>query len=619
MLTSFIPLNLSKSIAGALKPSIKKVTKILNLQKVSKNSESLKLVVSTNLLPTFEINEGDHVNETVIGYGKGLDIEVTDNGSKLVYGRNYKNRDREAQLDIRSQKKINEAFAGAKRVHITFSHKRVRIIPLTEHTAKCIDEGLDLTLEDHDGIYVGIIDAINLIKEKVFSQVSLNLNDSILNSNEYVLFSMQLRRLGYSLKETENKLVATCNDNQLIKTTKLSLPSGSDTKPNHMMFDHTNPLSTFAICSSGVDVTALEADGFNVEHILDWRAPEARDTKKSTCNETGETYVKSFSDKSETGIICAGVNSKAPVSLFNEDIYQFDWNRSNTSTVAPNFLHGSLQCCDFSTLKNKQDRDKSIADLSSTRDMFFSTLDIVTQTNSPLLLIENVPAFINSTECKLMEYQLSKLGYKTFKKKVNAINHNGYSSRERAFLFASKLECDFNWPLNEERTVHLGDDIIIPNLHEFRDVSHTDGIKTMKEGNALNVLVRTGAILTKKEALKVRKFKSCHIINKSDDQCNTLIKSQNRQVAESLYLLEENSYLMPEPCVLKKIMGIRESFNMSMFSKEIQSELIGQSVDIPMHQAIGKAIKLHIDTFVDLKNKALKKVSYVKSEQLALF
>jgi len=621
MLTSFIPLKLTKAVSDALMPSVKKVTKILKLQNVSKDSEDKKLVISTNLLKNFNINEGNHVTEEVIGYGKGLDIRITDNtkGSKLVYGRNYKNRERETLLDIRSQKKINEAFAGAKKVHITFTHNRVKIIPLTEHSAKCINEGLDLTLTDHDGVYVGIIDAINIIKEKAFAQVSLNLNDSIINSDEYVLFSMQLRRLGYSLNETDNKLVATCNESELSKTTTLSLPEDSLTRKDNTIFDHTNPLSTFAICSSGIDITALEADGFNVEQILDWRSPESRDFKKATCVQTGETYIKSFDDKSETGIICAGVNSKAPVSLFNEDVYEFDWERSNSSSISPNFLHMSLQCCDFSTLKNMADRIKAIESLSSTRDMFFSALDIVNKTNSPMLLIENVPAFINSTECRLMEYQLEQLGYKTFTKKVNAINHNGYSKRERAFLFASKLDSVFSWPENEDRTVNLGRDVIAPNLKDFRDVSHTKGIQTMKEGCALNIQSKAGVKLTDKESLKVRKFLSSHIVNINDDKCNTLIKSQNRQVAESLYLLDDGRYFMPEPNILSKIMGIRDSFNMSMFSKEIQTELIGQSVDIPMHQAIGRSIKAHIDSFIEVSEATLKKVIHLKPEQLVLF
>jgi len=622
MLTSFIPLKLTKAVADALMPSVKKVTKILKLQSISKNSEDKKLVVSTNLLKSFNINEGNHVTEDVIGYGKGLDIKVTDNpkGAKLVYGRNYKTRERETMLDIRSQRKINEAFAGAKQVHITFTHNRVKIIPLTEHSAKCINEGLDLTLNDHDGIYVGIIDAINIIKEKAFSQVSLNLTDSILNSDEYVLFSLQLRRLGYSLNETDDKLIATCNNNQLSKTTKLSLPSNSiHCKKDKVIFDHTNPLSTFAICSSGVDITALEADGFNVEQILDWRAPESRDFKKAICEQTGQTYIKSFDDKSETGIICAVVNSKAPVSLFNEDVFKFDWNRSNTSSISPNFLHMSLQCCDFSTLKNKADRIKAIENLSSTRDMFFSALDIVSKTKSPMLLIENVSSFINSKECKLMEYQLKKLGYKTYTKKINAIDHNGYSKRERAFLFASKLNASFSWPATEDRTVNLGRDVITPNLKEFRDVSHTKGIQTMKEGGMLHLQSKAGVTLTDKESLKVRKFLSSHIVGIHDDKCNTLIKSQNRQVAESLYLLDNNNYLMPEPSVLRRIMGIRKSFDMSMFSKEIQTELIGQSVDIPMHKAIGRSIKSHITAFIEFSESSLQKVVFAKPEQLALF
>ena len=42
------------------------------------------------------------------------------------------------------------------------------------------------------------------------------------------------------------------------------------------------------------------------------------------------------------------------------------------------------------------------------------------------------------------------------------------------------------------------------------------------------------------------------------------------------------------------MMGIRKSFDLSMFTAESGSELIGQSSEVPMHKRISQEIKKHI-------------------------
>jgi len=104
-------------------PSV--ATKQLRLQSCSAGT---KLTISTNWLPLFGFNgEDTRVVEELIGKGKGIRVRLatpSDEKTKKVYTRKYnsrKNNPLETQLDIRSQRLINEAFGfDVKNVHVLF-------------------------------------------------------------------------------------------------------------------------------------------------------------------------------------------------------------------------------------------------------------------------------------------------------------------------------------------------------------------------------------------------------------------------------------------------------------------------------------------------------------------
>lgn len=576
--------NLSLKIKNLLK-TVETVTKNLKLQSVAKNSQKRKLVISTNWLNLFLFSEGASVTETVIGPKQGLAIKLASIGDeetkKKVYARNYKNRDRETQIDIRHQRKIDEAFGDAKEVHITFSKGNLKIIPIFEHKHNIVHEGLDINLKNDDGLYFGIIEALDVIRNKAFSSITVDVDKDFSEAHENTLFCMQLRRMGYQISTNNNgqlsaKLTNIIPAHKNTLKTKSRSESGVNSNTD-VTINKETPLSTFVACTAGVDIESIESEGFVTHSILETRPVEKRDIKKVKCKLTGKTY-EIHSDKTETGAINAGINAKCPVSIFNEDIYKFKISRVASAIGKNNFLHLSLQCSDFSGLKNKEDRARAVEELTSTRDMIFPALSIISATRAPTLLIENVKNFSSSIECKLFEAQLEKLGYTITKSVLKGVDFNGYTQRERCYIFATLLntkpEANFSFPKPVKRTAHLWNDIIAPNLHMLRDVSHT---KTVAKA------ITSGRL---------------RVINVGDEYSPTITKSQSRQVKDSVYILMNGHYFMPSNDMIKMMMGI-EKYDTSLLSAEMSTECLGQSIEGKMHRKISESIKTHILAYCD--------------------
>jgi DNA (cytosine-5)-methyltransferase 1 len=69
-------------------------------------------------------------------------------------------------------------------------------------------------------------------------------------------------------------------------------------------------------------------------------------------------------------------------------------------------------------------------------------------------------------------------------------------------------------------------------------------------------------------------------------------------VKDSVYIYMNNKYYMPSVSMLRELMGVPASFDLSDFSLELQTEIVGQAVEFKMHKAIAKNIKTHITDFV---------------------
>ena len=103
------------------------------------NSGRRILTISSNFLTLFGFSKGDRVVEKTLGPNKGIVIErVTDlfdqGRVKRVYARHYprrKNNPLEHQLEVSSQKLINESFPDdCAKVHVCFEEHRVTVTPL---------------------------------------------------------------------------------------------------------------------------------------------------------------------------------------------------------------------------------------------------------------------------------------------------------------------------------------------------------------------------------------------------------------------------------------------------------------------------------------------------------
>ncbi|MDI5832482.1 DNA cytosine methyltransferase (plasmid) [Shewanella xiamenensis] len=589
--TSFKHLPLSKRLTSLIS-GLNVVSKALKIQRVSTKNDKRKLVISSNWLDLFHFPEGAKVTETVLGLGQGLTVKREQDGDKKVYGRDYHNRAyRETMIDIRHQSKISDAFLDATNAHIIFEVGCITIKPIFNFECSPVTNPsleLHVALELENGLYSGIIKAINVIKAGSYAKIEVISDEAFQESDEFVLMSLQLRRLGYKLSCLDAKTVIALHPHY-DGHTELSVIDIDDieyigNRVSAKAFDFNNPLSTFLALSSGVDGVSLENSGFDINSLLEWLPPEARDFKRNRMGDIVHT------DKTESGAICGAINIKGLKNVFNENIFDFSLARVSKylPKLAFSFLHISLECSDFSNAKSAKDKKAHIQSLDSSRDMIFPLIDLLNSFEHPpmSLLIENVTNFFRSTELALLNFELTRMGYNVHSSILKASDLNAYTNRQRCYVYSTALETDgesFTFPESIERTKNAWHDIIEPNLSELRDVTHTKSLQLAISGGRLRP------------------------VNYGDAVVPTIMRSQNRQVKDSVYVRIGDRYYMPSVEMLKQLMSIEPNFNTDHFSIESATQFIGQSVDVGMHQPLLVLIKDHILSFV---KKALESRSY---------
>jgi hypothetical protein len=115
------------------------------------------------------------------------------------------------------------------------------------------------------------------------------------------------------------------------------------------------------------------------------------------------------------------------------------------------------------------------------------------------------------------------------------------------------------------------------------------------------------------------------VIDVNDEIAPTITRAQSRQVKDSIYVRIDNRYYMPNNHMLRLMMGISHEFNLSLFSNEIGTEIIGQSIDVPMHRSICSDIKEHIQSYIATVctkrkvNRVMSKACTTGFTQMALF
>lgn len=438
-----------------------------------------KLVVSTNMLRLFDFNPEDRVVERSLGLGKGMVVERVYDlfdapiKTKKVYERSYKKRKNnplESQLDIRSQKLLDESFPrDCKRVHIAFTKGRVLITPINDHQAA----------------------AINNAK--------------------------------------------TAGDR----------------------------LNAFVACSSGVDASLLEGD-YTLSGLVEYRPHEARDKK---------------SDLTETGMFNALVNTRVE-RAYNEDIMALDVNKLaiDLANSPTSLFHASLQCDEFSNVKAKSLKDKSVEDLSTSIDMIYDALRIVDAIKPATCLFENVEGWVKSQAYQILASRLRRWGYTEHKVVADARDYGGLTSRKRAYCFFTSLPEQFSFEEKLSRRTNPIWSIINRHLPNCRNVSHSKSLQDGLECGRLRV------------------------IDKDKTFSPTILKSQERMAKDSVCIESDGELYWPSEALIKELMGIEESFCLEGVSQSIGSEIVGQSIDVPFHKSVMRSVTAHIKNFVEASN-----------------
>jgi DNA (cytosine-5)-methyltransferase 1 len=331
-----------------------------------------------------------------------------------------------------------------------------------------------------------------------------------------------------------------------------------------------NPFTVFAACSSGVDAHAAKSAGFEINSLLEFRPQESRDKR----------------DLTETGVMCALENIN-PKHVFNEDITEVSTEYLKWATKKdPSIIFTiSLQCDEYSNAKSLKAKDKSESDLSSTLDMAFDGLRIISALRFPVVVLEQVPNFANSDIAKMWDLRLRKMGYQTHQLIADARDYNGLTSRKRFFHVASLIPKEFGFSFPEatpRRETPIWNDVIAPVLDDLRDISHTS---SMKKGIAKGRL---------------------RMVDKEKTYSYTPLKSQMRQAGDSLVVVDGERILFPNEALLKTLMSIPENFKLNAVSGEQAGEIIGQAVEYDFYKQLMLSVKKHIKSYLDSLASASK-------------
>lgn len=317
------------------------------------------------------------------------------------------------------------------------------------------------------------------------------------------------------------------------------------------------PLNSFVAMSSGIDIHCLRSVGFNIHSLLEYRPQEARDK----------------TDFTETGALNAMTN--APITnLFNEDISKINMKIVeeivSKSSVPIGLLHISLQCDDHSRAKARTAKIHSVDDLTTSVDLVYDALRLVECVRPSAFMLENVPDFSSSAAGDILKVKLRKWGYFITDAILDARDFAGITSRKRYYLVASV------WPgmvmpeVQTREAVTPVWSIVQKYLHECRDITHTGTLaKALISGRS-------------------------RLISQASKHAPTVMKSQNRQAKDSIYIEADGRYYLPSENLLRALCGFPDSVRLNAVSATIASEIIGQSIEYPMHHRLLQSVHDHI-------------------------
>ncbi len=337
--------------------------------------------------------------------------------------------------------------------------------------------------------------------------------------------------------------------------------------PNHTfsirkaLRDNPDRLTALVAMTGGVDALCLARAGFEIDAVIEYRPHEKRDLTR---------------DLTETGALNALANV-SPRALVNQDISTIDWHAMR-DTLCAGQHHAiamiSLQCDDFSAVKANSLKEKSIADLSTSRDLVYDALRMIETIRPATVCVENVTQFGCSSEGELLKIKLRRWGYHVTDAQMAAPDFGGLTRRTRYYLVASVFP-DFQMPVGVQAAQSPIWSLIQPFLADCRDVSDSKALKDGLEGGRARLITPDSTISP------------------------TVLKSQLRCAKDSVWIaMPDGTYRFPSLELMKFLQGIPDDFNLDAVSKEVAGEIIGQSIDWPMHHVLVRAIHDHIGQHV---------------------
>jgi DNA (cytosine-5)-methyltransferase 1 len=412
------------------------------------------------------------------------------------------------------------------------------------------EEGSRHTVEPLAGTYGMVLRTDAKGTQKVYqrrysSRRNNPLESQIEVSNSSILakcLPLGAERLHFEMRK--GQIIIRPVDNRLFSIRK-SLRSMSD------------PRTAFVALTGGIDVRCFQDAGFSIDSILEYRPQEARDKEN---------------DKTETGALNCLFNS-APRVLYNEDIFKVDMDRVRTLSRegAPiGCLSLSLQCDDFSNVKANSLKEKSQREGTSSKNMAYPGLRLVEVVKPATVMIENVPGFATSAQYQMFREILADWGYNVMDSIMGAPHHGDLTLRKRFYMVASVFP-GFEFPEPGEMTSDLLWPKILPFLAGCRDISHS---KSLTDGLACG---------------------RARLITPASTHSPTILKSQMRGAKDSVFIaMPDGTYRFPSNELLQFLNGIPADMPFGRQSKDIESEIIGQSISYGMHHQLCEAIGKHL-------------------------
>jgi DNA (cytosine-5)-methyltransferase 1 len=280
---------------------------------------------------------------------------------------------------------------------------------------------------------------------------------------------------------------------------------------------------------------------------------------------------------------------------FNEDASGDITQIKEKDIPAHDVLCGGFPCQAFSTLGMK----KGFADIRGT--LFFEVVRIAKHHKPKVIFLENVPGLVShdkGTTLETIENNLSNLGYKVYKKILEATMFGVPQKRRRLFIVAVRndIKKEFEFPTGSLTTKTMKD-VMEKNVNAnyFISEERYERIASLKKNG-----------ITRFDKFFIGADDFAHAILAVDYEANLIVDKTkptgifyNKQAkykksgCKNATIINAHHLRRLTPNECRRLQGFPEDFKMPVSNKQAYF-LLGNAVPVPMVAAIFEQIKLVI-------------------------